>query len=138
MSWGLTTFEAALVAVGESVLDPVRYYRNITGATLNILEAMKETRVNKVCFHEQVKANCRSIVQIALKIAMFVIHVILRIRVFLEHCLVSRAVDVVKMLPVPSRSSQFGYLVRTLIAVFQVEVCLDKPDTSGAEMVSSL
>ena len=73
------------MAVGESVLDPVRYYRNITGATLNILEAMKETHVNKVCFQEQVKANCRCIVQSALKIAMFVMHASLRIKVFLEH-----------------------------------------------------
>ena len=34
---------------GESVADPLRYFKNVTVNTINLLEAMHQTGVNKVC-----------------------------------------------------------------------------------------
>ena len=34
---------------GESMMDPLRYYRNITGNVLNVLQAMHTTGVTRVC-----------------------------------------------------------------------------------------
>ena len=41
---------AALAYVGESVEDPLRYYRNNVGGTINLLEAMRDASVNKLVF----------------------------------------------------------------------------------------
>jgi len=41
---------AAYAYVGESVADPAMYYRNNLGGTLSLLEAMRETRVDKIVF----------------------------------------------------------------------------------------
>lgn len=41
---------AGLKAVGESVAEPVRYYRNNVYGTLNLLEAMAESGVKKLVF----------------------------------------------------------------------------------------
>ncbi len=41
---------AALAYVGESVDDPLRYYRNNVGGTMNLLEAMRDGGVNKLVF----------------------------------------------------------------------------------------
>ena len=41
---------AALAYVGESVEDPLRYYRNNVGGTMNLLEAMRDNGVDKLVF----------------------------------------------------------------------------------------
>jgi UDP-arabinose 4-epimerase len=41
---------AAYAFVGESVADPALYYRNNLGGTLSLLEAMRETGVDKIVF----------------------------------------------------------------------------------------
>src|SRR5215468_876815 len=41
---------AAYAYVGESVADPARYYTNNFVGTLSLLEAMRETRVDKIVF----------------------------------------------------------------------------------------
>lgn len=41
---------AALKAVGESVLDPLKYYENNVGGTISLLKAMRETGVTKLVF----------------------------------------------------------------------------------------
>ena len=41
---------AALAYVGESVDDPMRYYRNNVGGTINLLQAMREAGVGKIVF----------------------------------------------------------------------------------------
>ncbi|AEJ43388.1 UDP-glucose 4-epimerase GalE [Alicyclobacillus acidocaldarius] len=41
---------AGLKAVGESVAQPLRYYRNNLGSTLNLLESMLQHGVNKIVF----------------------------------------------------------------------------------------
>ena len=41
---------AGLKAVGESVEQPVRYYENNLGSTINMLECMKKYNVNKLVF----------------------------------------------------------------------------------------
>jgi len=41
---------AALAYVGESVADPLRYYRNNVGGTINLLQAMRETAVSRIVF----------------------------------------------------------------------------------------
>src|SRR5438094_8142039 len=41
---------AAYAYVGESVTDPALYYANNVGGTLSLLEAMRETGVNKIVF----------------------------------------------------------------------------------------
>lgn len=41
---------AAYAYVGESVSDPALYYRNNLGGTLSLLEAMRETGVDKIVF----------------------------------------------------------------------------------------
>lgn len=41
---------AGLIAVGESVVDPARYYRNNVTATLNLLDAMQGCGVAKIVF----------------------------------------------------------------------------------------
>ena len=41
---------AALAYVGESVEDPLRYYRNNVGGTMNLLEAMRDQGVDKLVF----------------------------------------------------------------------------------------
>lgn len=41
---------AGLKAVGESVAQPLRYYRNNLGSTLNLLEAMQRHGVKKIVF----------------------------------------------------------------------------------------
>lgn len=41
---------AAFAYVGESVSNPLKYYRNNVGATLELLQAMFEARVNKFIF----------------------------------------------------------------------------------------
>lgn len=41
---------AALAYVGESVEDPLRYYRNNVGGTVNLLLAMRDTGVRKIVF----------------------------------------------------------------------------------------
>ena len=41
---------AALAYVGESVDDPLRYYRNNVGGTINLLEAMRDSGVDKLVF----------------------------------------------------------------------------------------
>jgi UDP-arabinose 4-epimerase len=41
---------AALAYVGESVVDPQRYYRNNVGGTINLLQAMRAAAVRKLVF----------------------------------------------------------------------------------------
>jgi UDP-glucose 4-epimerase len=41
---------AAFALVGESVLDPAKYYRNNIAATISLLEAMRSARVSKLVF----------------------------------------------------------------------------------------
>ena len=41
---------AASAYVGESVVDPERYYRNNVAGTLSILQVMRESRVNRLLF----------------------------------------------------------------------------------------
>jgi UDP-arabinose 4-epimerase len=41
---------AALAYVGESVEDPLRYYRNNVGGTINLLQAMREAAVSRIVF----------------------------------------------------------------------------------------
>ena len=41
---------AAYAYVGESVADPALYYRNNLGGTLSLLEAMRETGIDKIVF----------------------------------------------------------------------------------------
>jgi UDP-arabinose 4-epimerase len=41
---------AALAYVGESVEDPLRYYHNNVGGTMNLLEAMRDCGVNEIVF----------------------------------------------------------------------------------------
>jgi UDP-glucose 4-epimerase len=41
---------AAYIEVGESVSNPLKYYNNNVAVTLNLLEAMKEAKVDKVVF----------------------------------------------------------------------------------------
>ena len=41
---------AALAYVGESVADPLRYYRNNVGGTINLLQAMRENAVRGIVF----------------------------------------------------------------------------------------
>ena len=41
---------AALIAVGESVIDPGSYYRNNVAGTLNLLDAMRTAGVDKLVF----------------------------------------------------------------------------------------
>lgn len=41
---------AALIEVGESVIDPQKYYLNNVVGTLNLLEVMREERVSKLIF----------------------------------------------------------------------------------------
>ena len=41
---------AAYIAVGESVKEPGKYYKNNVASTLNLLEAMKEASINKFVF----------------------------------------------------------------------------------------
>lgn len=41
---------AAFAFVGESVIDPGKYYRNNVAATLTLLEAMRDHRVNQLVF----------------------------------------------------------------------------------------
>lgn len=41
---------AGSIAVGESVRDPAKYYRNNLGGTLNLLDAMRTHDINKVVF----------------------------------------------------------------------------------------
>jgi UDP-glucose 4-epimerase len=41
---------AAKIVVPESVSDPVLYYRNNVGGTLNLLQAMKEAKVRRIVF----------------------------------------------------------------------------------------
>jgi len=41
---------AAFAAVGESVVDPAKYYQNNIVASLHLLEAMRATGVNKIVF----------------------------------------------------------------------------------------
>ncbi len=41
---------AALASVGESVVDPAKYYQNNIVATLNLLEAMREAGVMRIVF----------------------------------------------------------------------------------------
>jgi UDP-glucose-4-epimerase GalE len=41
---------AAYAYVGESVADPAMYYRNNLGGSLSLIEAMRETRVDKIVF----------------------------------------------------------------------------------------
>jgi UDP-glucose 4-epimerase len=41
---------AAFAAVGESVADPAKYYQNNVVASLNLLEAMRASGVNKIVF----------------------------------------------------------------------------------------
>jgi UDP-glucose-4-epimerase GalE len=41
---------AAFAYVGESVADPALYYRNNLGGTLSLLEAMRETGLDKIVF----------------------------------------------------------------------------------------
>ncbi len=41
---------AALAYVGESVEEPLRYYRNNAGGTVNLLQAMRDAGVNRIVF----------------------------------------------------------------------------------------
>ncbi len=41
---------AANALVGESVVDPAKYYQNNVAATLNLLEAMRQTNTKKIVF----------------------------------------------------------------------------------------
>ncbi len=41
---------AAFSLVGESVIDPMKYYENNVAATLNLLKAMKRNQINKFIF----------------------------------------------------------------------------------------
>lgn len=41
---------AAFSLVGESVIDPMKYYENNVAATLNLLKAMKRNEINKFIF----------------------------------------------------------------------------------------
>ncbi len=41
---------AALASVGESMTEPLEYYKNNTAGTVSLLEAMKDTSVNKLIF----------------------------------------------------------------------------------------
>lgn len=41
---------AGFKAVGESVLEPLKYYDNNIGGTISLLEAMKGSKVNKIVF----------------------------------------------------------------------------------------
>ena len=41
---------AGLIAVGESVAEPGRYYRNNVGGSLNLLEAMRAAAVDRIVF----------------------------------------------------------------------------------------
>jgi UDP-glucose 4-epimerase len=41
---------AGLKAVGESVLEPLKYYENNVGGSISLLEAMKEANVNNMVF----------------------------------------------------------------------------------------
>jgi len=41
---------AAFSLVGESVIDPIKYYENNVAATLNLLKAMKHNEINKFIF----------------------------------------------------------------------------------------
>lgn len=41
---------AAYAYVGESVQDPAKYYRNNVGGSLNLLDAMRASRVDKIVF----------------------------------------------------------------------------------------
>ncbi len=41
---------AGLIAVGESVRDPAKYYQNNLGGTLNLLDAMRTHEVNQLVF----------------------------------------------------------------------------------------
>jgi len=41
---------AALAYVGESVEDPLRYYRNNVGGTINLLQAMRDAAVRRIVF----------------------------------------------------------------------------------------
>jgi len=41
---------AAFSLVGESVIDPIKYYENNVAATLNLLKAMKRNEINKFIF----------------------------------------------------------------------------------------
>ena len=41
---------AAYAYVGESVQEPLKYYRNNVGATVTLLEAMRETEVRRIVF----------------------------------------------------------------------------------------
>ncbi|MCC6212398.1 MAG: UDP-glucose 4-epimerase GalE [Burkholderiales bacterium] len=41
---------AALAYVGESVADPLRYYRNNVGGTANLLQAMRDAGVGRIVF----------------------------------------------------------------------------------------
>jgi UDP-arabinose 4-epimerase len=41
---------AALISVGESVDDPLRYYQNNVGGTINLLEAMRNNGVDRIVF----------------------------------------------------------------------------------------
>jgi UDP-glucose 4-epimerase len=47
---GAITHFAAKIVVPESVADPILYYRNNTGGTLNLLAAMKEAGVRRIVF----------------------------------------------------------------------------------------
>jgi UDP-glucose-4-epimerase GalE len=41
---------AAYAYVGESVVDPARYYQNNVAGTLSLLEAMRKVKINKIIF----------------------------------------------------------------------------------------
>jgi UDP-arabinose 4-epimerase len=41
---------ASCIAVGESVADPAKYYRNNVAGTLSLLDAMREARLHKLVF----------------------------------------------------------------------------------------
>lgn len=41
---------AAVAYVGESIAEPLRYYRNVTANTVNLLEAMRATSVKQLVF----------------------------------------------------------------------------------------
>ena len=49
-NYGAVFHFAGLKAVGESVEQPVRYYENNLGSTINMLECMKKYNVNKLVF----------------------------------------------------------------------------------------
>jgi UDP-glucose 4-epimerase len=44
---------ASSIQVGESTMDPVKYYRNNLVNTLNLLDAMRAGALNVWCFHLQ-------------------------------------------------------------------------------------